>query len=429
MAGEWDDEIPGIGKPGWLGVPYPLPPETPSAEIPAAPPVGATAPTFGMGQPQPVAPATPPGFGERYKTHMAGEPQRKAYELSPRRKFFAGLLSTAAHAFNPQVNAGELYSNTLGGPYARAHEQWEREGQGIEKEAALKGEEQRMGQFDLVPVKVPWSDEPIQVQRKDAAAIERELGKEKSAQEISSGKNVAAGEREAGREANAYAIAKLRGQNARHNVKVMGDRTMEEMETGKWVDVGPAPPHAEPGNYNAVYDQTSGDFLGWANPKSQRFVGPESFPAGGAQAMAGATPAKLPAATQDRANQARAIARGAPPLIAEINRIRAKIGNMNDYWKQVTMGSPIADKDLARVAAQLVSFAALQPAAHGARGLQAIKAFEKAIGGIPKDPDALIQAIEGTVAGTSALIPPRPGQANAPAAAPGKVQFTPSTRP
>ena len=423
MADGWDDEIPGVGKPRWLGVPYPLPPEAPSAEIPAAPPVGATAPTFGMGQPQPVAPATPPGFGERYSAHMAGEPQRKAYELSPRRKFFAGLLSTAAHAFNPQTNAGELYSSVLGTPYQRAHEQWEREGQGIEKEANLRGEEQRMAQFDLVPMKVPWSDEPIHVQRKDSAALERELWKEKAAGEIATGKNVSAEKRETGREANAYEIAKLRGQNARHNVKIMGDRTYEEMETGKWTDIGAAPPHAEPGNYVSMYDE-NGNFTGWANPKSGRSVGPDAFAAAGAIVGPGATPQKLPTATQDRAQQARAIGRAAPPLISEIQRLRSKIGNVNDYWKQITMGSPIADKELAGLAAELVSFAALQPAAHGSRGLQAIKAFEKAIGGIPKDPDALIAAIEGTVRTTGALIPPGPaGQAAAPAKAGGFKPF------
>ena len=49
--------------------------------------------------------------------------------------------------------------------------------------------------------------------------------------------------------------------------------------------------------------------------------------------------------------------------------------------------------------AQIASFAALQPTLHGFRGQQALAQFEKIIGGVPKNPDALeaaIKAIQGT---------------------------------
>ena len=44
---------------------------------------------------------------------------------------------------------------------------------------------------------------------------------------------------------------------------------------------------------------------------------------------------------------------------------------------------------------KLHSFAALQPKLHGFRSSDAMKGFESIIGGVPKNPDALIEAIKG----------------------------------
>lgn len=108
---------------------------------------------------------------------------------------------------------------------------------------------------------------------------------------------------------------------------------------------------------------------------------------------------RLNAATQTRQDQAKVIKTAGDQLIAEIERNRGKVGNLGSYWKQFTNGSPIADKDVSGLMAQLASFAALQPALHGFRGQQALEGFEKIIGGVPKNPDALeaaIRAIQGT---------------------------------
>ncbi len=52
---------------------------------------------------------------------------------------------------------------------------------------------------------------------------------------------------------------------------------------------------------------------------------------------------------------------------------------------------------------EIASYAALQPAMHGMRGGQVMKEFEKMVGGIPKDPEALKAAIDG-IGETAAVI-------------------------
>ena len=212
----------------------------------------------------------------------------------------------------------------------------------------------------------------------------------------------------------------------REPIRVMGDKTYERQQDGSWKEIGPAPARTEPGNYAPVYDPETGEFSGWVNPKTKQFVSPNEI--GGTQGAA-ITPKGTSQQTQSRIDQARAIERASGPLIDDINRLRSKIGNFSDYWKQITMGSPIADPELSELSAELVSFAALQPAAHGARGLQAIQAFEKAIGGIPKDPDALIGAIRGTSKTLHALEPPKKDETPAkPKGVPDAAQWNPKTR-
>lgn len=112
-------------------------------------------------------------------------------------------------------------------------------------------------------------------------------------------------------------------------------------------------------------------------------------------------------------------------LIASIEKNRDKLGNVESYWKQYTNGSPIADPDVSGLMAQLASFAALQPKLHGFRSAGAVHAFEGMIGGIPKNPDALISAIkaaQGTANVVQQAGTPRTSNGGpAPSAGPVKV--------
>lgn len=107
---------------------------------------------------------------------------------------------------------------------------------------------------------------------------------------------------------------------------------------------------------------------------------------------------KNPAAVQTKQNQAKIIQRAGDDLINTIHQHRDKVGNLESYWNQAKNNTPIADKDAAGLMTQIASFAALQPSLHGFRGQQALQEFEKIIGGIPKNADALeasIRAIQG----------------------------------
>jgi len=124
-----------------------------------------------------------------------------------------------------------------------------------------------------------------------------------------------------------------------------------------------------------------------------------TVPAGAMTPGGMSTENETPAQVRSRQNQAEVIKTAGDQLIASIERNRGKLGNLGSYWSKFTNGSPIADPETAALMAQLSSFAALQPALHGFRGAQALSEFEKVIGGVPKNPDALeaaIKAIQGT---------------------------------
>lgn len=73
-------------------------------------------------------------------------------------------------------------------------------------------------------------------------------------------------------------VAHIRaGATARHNVKVMGDGTYEEMNPGQWTRVGEAPPRAEQGNYVPINDEI-GNTTGWVNPKSHTVIKTNEIP-------------------------------------------------------------------------------------------------------------------------------------------------------
>lgn len=143
-------------------------------------------------------------------------------------------------------------------------------------------------------------------------------------------------------------------------------------------------PAAEPGVWSLQQDK-NGDFVLFNNKTS------EVKPAGDL--------AKFSGQAQSRQAQGEVIKQAGDALIASIEKHRDKLGNLGSYWNQAINGTPIADKDVSGLMAQISSFAALQPALHGFRGQQAMGEFSKIIGGVPKNPDALeaaIRAIQGT---------------------------------
>jgi hypothetical protein len=97
--------------------------------------------------------------------------------------------------------------------------------------------------------------------------------------------------------------------------------------------------------------------------------------------------------TTSRQQQGSVIKSAGDDLIKEIEAKRGKVGNLGSYWDQAKNGTPISDPDVAGLMTSLASFAALQPTLHGFRGTEALKGFENIIGGIPKNPDALIASI------------------------------------
>jgi hypothetical protein len=208
--------------------------------------------------------------------------------------------------------------------------------------------------------------------------------------------------------------------------RVMGDKTYQyDPSSDGWKEVGKAPanvtrPAGGTGGWTQPVVNAAGETVGWINPRMEgegafRSVG--AVP-GASQAATGASGAPLPlkpsGATAGRMQQGQAIQRAGDDLIKDIDTNRAKLGNLTDYWQQMTNGTPISDPTLSGLQAELASFAALQPAAHGARGLQAIQAFEKMIGGIPKNPDALISSIKGIQKTIGALQPPSGQQQQSP---------------
>lgn len=141
-------------------------------------------------------------------------------------------------------------------------------------------------------------------------------------------------------------------------------------------------------------DEFNAQFLGTA-PGGTQLAGGETDESGHPIGTKVAATNKPGAAAQGRASQAESVIEAGNNLKAEIDKHRRKIGNLASYWNQFANGSPIADPDAARLMSEIASYAALQPAMHGMRGGQVMKEFEKMVGGIPKNPDALKAAIDG----------------------------------
>lgn len=105
------------------------------------------------------------------------------------------------------------------------------------------------------------------------------------------------------------------------------------------------------------------------------------------------------------AAQAGAVTRAASGLIDEIKAHKDKLGNPKAIIESALLGTPWADPETAGIRAQIATFAALQPSMHGFRGMNAVQQFEKVLGGIPNNPDALIAAINGITKTAGAINP------------------------
>jgi len=109
------------------------------------------------------------------------------------------------------------------------------------------------------------------------------------------------------------------------------------------------------------------------------------------------------------AAQAGAVERAGTQVIQDLEANRAELGTLGAWVEKYGLNTPIADPKLARIQAELGSFAALNPAMHGSRGLAAIQHFEKLIGGLQQNPDASIEGIRGIIQ-TAHSINPGQGQ-------------------
>lgn len=102
---------------------------------------------------------------------------------------------------------------------------------------------------------------------------------------------------------------------------------------------------------------------------------------------------------RDRAQQAQVIQKSSSDLIDQIKANKGQLGPwMGRYGSLMdALGAP--PPEFAGIASQLITYIALQPAAHGFKGLRAVHEFEKSIGTPIRTPEALIAAIQGNTRG------------------------------
>ncbi len=102
---------------------------------------------------------------------------------------------------------------------------------------------------------------------------------------------------------------------------------------------------------------------------------------------------------RDRSQQANVIDQTGQQLIKDITAgasnlgpIMGRVGSLTDF-----IGNP--PPEYAKLASEITTYIALQPAAHGFRGMRAVQEFEKSIGTPIRTPEALIAAIQGNMQG------------------------------
>ena len=105
--------------------------------------------------------------------------------------------------------------------------------------------------------------------------------------------------------------------------------------------------------------------------------------------------------------------RSGTALISKIQSNMDKIGDAQAILNAAFTGTPLSDPFQSGLATDIASFAALNPALHGARGVSAMKEFEKIYGSPINNPESLIAAIEAGMR-TAGYINPLKGKSSAP---------------
>jgi len=103
--------------------------------------------------------------------------------------------------------------------------------------------------------------------------------------------------------------------------------------------------------------------------------------------------------------QAAAVERAGENVIADLEANKDKLGTLGAWIAKKGLNTPIADPTLQSIQAELSSFAALNPAMHGAKGAQAMEHFEKLIGGLQQNPEATIAGIRAIMHTAAAINP------------------------
>lgn len=128
------------------------------------------------------------------------------------------------------------------------------------------------------------------------------------------------------------------------------------------------------------------------NPQTNQFDRPQGISASGHMGTV--------------SEQAAAINDAGDSLVKVINANRDKWGTFTTWVKKNGLNTPVADPTLAGMQTAMSTFAALQPALHSFRSQEAMKHFEKIIGGIQNNPDAAIASIRA-IQGTAKSINPK----------------------
>lgn len=87
-----------------------------------------------------------------------------------------------------------------------------------------------------------------------------------------------------------------------------------------------------------------------------------------------------------------------------------KLGKLSDYYQNKALNTPISDPTLSKIAAVLSSVAAMQAGVHQFRGMNVHDTFLAIIGGLQKNPDAIVSSLQGLNMTARAINPAlRPG--------------------
>jgi len=323
-------------------------------------------------------------------------PQRSDFQAKPL-PTWQKVLGVAAAPFLPN-----LTQNILGGPERRAGQQyrqaagdWER-GQADQARQAQTEHTQAETEAIRNPKLKPGTDKPENLDRE---AYDYYVGQgmtpAKARQQVLQDAADAKAKDPAAPKENKAVSGMVGGQPA---WGVQTDKGWVDPQTQKSIpNFKPAPNYAQvaPGLKTVdILDETTG--LPTVKTLGGKTIGVSGTGAYGHEAA-----------------QAGAVSRAGADLISEINAHKNKLGNPHAIIQSALLGTPWADPETAGLRAQIGTFAALQPSMHGFKGMNAVQQFEKILGGIPNNPDALIAAIQAIQKTAGAINPslagPKPG--------------------